>query len=266
MRNPPDRAVAVFRYQQGAVMRDGHANGPPPYLGIVDDKAGDKVLVLAGRHSVLEANPDHLVARAFGPVPRAVLGCEPITAIFQWKCSAVVECQPERRRVRLNENVGNGDFALQVRTFAGVPRVWVAADIEPGPAVERPFAHPGNVVRHQIVSHPVTLIGGAIHIAVCGMDGETHTITDTGREDTGAFSIGIERQHGGAVGLARPARAERVFIATRSQSSRRASDTLSVIALRTDRYQHPLVVGGGDNVPGRVSVAMRQSGDDGFRF
>src|ERR1700687_1696242 len=135
MRNPPDRAVAVFRHQQCTVMRYGYADGPPPYLGIVDDKAGDKILVLAGRHSVLEANPDHLITRAFGPVPRAVLGCEPITAIFQRKCRAVVERQPKRRRMRLNENVGNGYFALQVGTFAGVPRVFVASDIEPGPAV-----------------------------------------------------------------------------------------------------------------------------------
>ena len=77
-------------------------------------------------------------------------------------------------------------------------------------------------------------------------------------KDTGALSIGIECQHGGAASLARPACAERVFNAPRSQSSRRASDSLSVIALRTDRYQHPLVVVGEGNVPGRVPVAMRQ--------
>ena len=123
-------------------MRCGYANGPPPYLGIVDDKAGDKVLVLAGRHSVLEANADHLITGAFGPVPGAMLGCEPITAIFRRKRSAVVECQPKRRRVRLYEYVGNGDFALQVWTFAGVPRVFVAADIEPGPA-RTPLRAPG---------------------------------------------------------------------------------------------------------------------------
>src|ERR1700737_2456370 len=168
-----------------------------------------------------------------------MLGREPITSIFGRKRAAVVECKPEGSRVRLDENVGNGDFALQIRTFADVPRIFVAADIEPGPPVERTFVHPSNVVRHQIVSETVALIGGAIQISTCGMNCETHTIADTGGKDAKAFSIGIEHQHACAVGLASPTCAERVFVTPRLQSSCRASDRLCVIAGGTDSYQHP---------------------------
>src|SRR6266852_7387274 len=105
-----------------------------------------------------------------------MLGCEPITPIFGRKCTAVVECDSKRSRVRLDENVGNGDFSLQIRPFAGVPWIFVAADVEPGPAVERTFVHARNVVRHQIVSHAVALIGGAIYVPGGGMNRETHAI------------------------------------------------------------------------------------------
>src|SRR6202011_1193823 len=110
---------------------------------------------------------------------------------------------------------------------AGVPRIFVAADIEPGPPVERTFAHARNVVRHQIVSHAVALIGGAIHVSVCGMNCETHTIANTGCKDARALSVGIEHQHGCAVGLGSPARAERMFADPRLRYSCRASHPFS---------------------------------------
>src|SRR4051812_41617067 len=69
VRDPPDRAVAVFGYEQRAVMRHGDADRPPPYFGIADHEASDEILVFARRDSVLETDPDHLVAGAFRPVP-----------------------------------------------------------------------------------------------------------------------------------------------------------------------------------------------------
>src|SRR5450755_3130724 len=69
MRNPPDRAVAVFGHQQRAVMCDGHADRPSPDLGVVDDKAGCEILVFPGGYSILQTNTDDFVARALGSVP-----------------------------------------------------------------------------------------------------------------------------------------------------------------------------------------------------
>src|ERR1700716_3496942 len=159
-----------------------------------------------------------------------MLGREPIAPVFGRKRTAVVECKPKGSRVRLDQNIGNADFPLQVRTFAGVTRIFVASDIEPGPPVERTFAHPRDVVRHQIVSHPVALIGRAIQISTYGMNCEADTIADAGGKDAKTFSIRIEHQHACAVDLASPTCAERVFAGPRLQTSWRASHPFSVIA------------------------------------
>src|SRR5438132_2475267 len=72
----PDRAVAVLGNQKRAVPRDGDSDGPPPDLPVVDDEAGDEVLIFAGRNSVPEPDTDHLVAGSLRPVPGAMLGGE----------------------------------------------------------------------------------------------------------------------------------------------------------------------------------------------
>src|SRR3982074_2018224 len=109
-----------------------------------------------------------------------MLGGKSIAAIFRWKCIPVVEGEPKRSRVRLDQNVGNGGFPLQIRPFADAPRIFVAADIEPRPAVECPFAHTRDVIRHQIVSRAVAFIGRAIQVSVGWMNSETNAIADTG--------------------------------------------------------------------------------------
>src|SRR5579863_2668661 len=83
VRDAPDRAVAVFRDEQRAVVRDRHADGTSPYLGIVDDKTDHEIFVFAGWNAVLRPDADHLVAGAPGPVPRSMLGGETIAAIFR---------------------------------------------------------------------------------------------------------------------------------------------------------------------------------------
>ena len=125
MRDPPDRAAGILRHQQGAVMRNGHANGSSPHLGIADDKAGHEILVFAARRAVLETDANDLVARALRPVPRAMLGGEPVTAILRGERIGVIEHKPKRGRVSLDENVGSGDLALEIGTLAGVVRIFV---------------------------------------------------------------------------------------------------------------------------------------------
>src|ERR1700676_3347786 len=176
MRNPPDRAVAVFRHQQRAVVCNGDTDRPSPHLGIVDHKPGDEILVLAGGDPVLETNANDLVARAPGSVPRAVLGGKAVADMVGGKCIAVVEYEAERSRMGLDQNVGSGNLPLQIGALAGVPWILVAADIEPGPTVECAVAHPGHIIRYQIVSHAVAFVGRAIDIASPGMNGEADAI------------------------------------------------------------------------------------------
>src|ERR1700689_5219431 len=204
-------------------MGDGDPDGAAPYLGVVDDEAGYEILIFAGRPAVLEANAEPLVAGAQRPVPRAVLGRETVAGIFGGKRIAVVEGQSERGRVRLEQDIRNGDLSFQIGTLAGVVRILIAADIVPGPAVERALAYPGNVVRHQIVAQTVAFIGRAIEVAGLGVNGKPHAIADTGGEYARILAVGIEHEHISAIALAPPACAERVLACPGRQSTRRLS-------------------------------------------
>src|SRR6476469_7088659 len=170
-----------------------------------------------------------------------MLGRKSVAGIFGRKGVAGIECETQRRRVRLNENVGHGDFALEIRPLAGVVRIFMVADIEPGPAIKRALTHPGDVIGHQIISQTVALVGRAIEVASLGMNGKADAITDAGGENAGVLPVGIEHQDVGATALASPAGAGWLLVDPLWQSTRRASHTLPVIAGGTHRYQHALV-------------------------
>src|ERR1700722_19000988 len=104
----PDRAVTVLRDQERAVARDRDADRASPHIGIAGDKAGHEVLIFAGRNAVLHTDADHLIARALRTIPGAVLGGKAVAAIFRRECAAFVERQPERGRMRLDQDVWNG--------------------------------------------------------------------------------------------------------------------------------------------------------------
>src|SRR6478672_1534950 len=87
----PHRAVSVLADEESAVMRHRHADGARPNRGVVHDEAGHEVLIFAGRHPVLQACADHLVAGPFLPVPRAVLGRKRIPAVLRGKLVAIVD-------------------------------------------------------------------------------------------------------------------------------------------------------------------------------
>src|SRR5438045_4816510 len=59
--------------------------------------------------------------------------------------------------VGLEEDVRDRDPVPQVRPLALVPRVLVAADIVPGPAVEGALLDVGGVVRDEVVAQAVAL-------------------------------------------------------------------------------------------------------------
>ena len=52
----------------------------------------------------------------------------------------------------LDQDVGDGDLVLQVRPLATMSRIFVSAQIVPGPAVERAGTHARNEVGDQVVA------------------------------------------------------------------------------------------------------------------
>jgi hypothetical protein len=60
--DPPDRAVAVVRHQERAILCYGDSHWAPPSVVIVDDEAGHKVFVLAGGDAVFQDHPNDLAS------------------------------------------------------------------------------------------------------------------------------------------------------------------------------------------------------------
>ena len=84
---------------------------------------------------------------------------------------ALVEGKAEGRGVRLKQHVRDRDFALEIGTCAAPrPRVFMVADVVPGPAVERARLDRRDVIRRQIVAKQIAFIGGAEHGASSWLD------------------------------------------------------------------------------------------------
>src|SRR5579871_2083726 len=96
---------------------------------------------------------------------------EAIAAVFLWEIAAVIEGEPQRSRMRLDQHIRGGDLVLQVWPLPGMMGILMATDVIPGPAVKAAFAHATNVVGHQVVAEPVALIGGAPGHAGRRLDG-----------------------------------------------------------------------------------------------
>src|SRR4029077_1527220 len=157
----PDRAAAVLGNEQGAVAGAGHADRPSPHRTVVDDKAGDEILVFAGRRATLHDHANDFVAGALGSIPRTMLGGKDTAPIVRRKLRSVVDRHAERGRMRFNQNVGQRYLVLKVGALAAVMRIFIPADVIPRPAEEGAFAHPRDVIGRQVVAEVVALVGRA---------------------------------------------------------------------------------------------------------
>ncbi len=190
----PQRAVAVLGEQQRAVMRRRHANRTAPHAVGIGDEAGDEILVAAVRHAVAQVDPYDFIAGAVAAVPGSVQRHEGVALVVARKCrdaGAGVEGHAERRRVRLDQHIRDGDVANEVGAFALVPRVLVVADIVPRPAVEFSLLHPGDVVGGKIVAEAVALVGGTPQ-GVRRRDRQADAVAQAGGEYLRVVTVRVE--------------------------------------------------------------------------
>src|SRR6516164_4469240 len=103
--------------------------------------------------------------------------------------------------MRLDQHVGHHDLALEVRPLTLVARILVRADIVPGPAVEAAVAHPRDVVRRQVVTERIALVGRAPQVSAAGLHRKPDTVADARREYPAVLALRIEYQHVGTVGF-----------------------------------------------------------------
>ena len=156
-----------------------------------------------------------------------MLGGKGAAAEFGAKLLAGIERHAERGRVRLQQHVGHDDLVLEVGPRALVARILVRADVIPGPAVETALAHPGDVIGRQVVAETVALVGRAPQIAGGRVHGDADAVADAGREHLLVFSLRIEHEDAGAVGLVAPGGAGRMLL-------------LPLVARRRVKPAHPL--------------------------
>ena len=80
-------------------------------------------------------------------------------------------------------------------------RILVAADIEPRPAIEGAFAHPGYKIRHEVVSEAVALVDRAPELAGPGLHRHSNAVAQTRRIERLVLSLGREGEHKGTADI-----------------------------------------------------------------
>ena len=122
--------------------------------------------------------------------------------------------------MRLQQHVGRYHFAFQLGMLALLPRILVAAHVEPGPAVKPARLNVRDVIRHQVIAQPVAFIYRGPQFACSGIHRDTHRIANAIRIHPRSAAIRIELQNIGAMEFLR--------IVIR----------IVVVGMRADGYKH----------------------------
>src|SRR6266498_326891 len=138
VRHSPDFLPAVVDHQQGSVANHPHADRPPPHLlaRLIGDPAGEEVFVAYFRLALLERDADDFVSAALRAVPRAVQRDERVAHVLLGKHLARVKLDAERRRMRLDQHVGDGGPLDQIHARILEARVERLAYVSIEPAVK----------------------------------------------------------------------------------------------------------------------------------
>jgi len=133
--------------------------------------------------AVAERHADDLIAGERGAVPRSVQGDEGVAAALRREHRAAVEQHAEGRGVRFDEQGRVDALRHEVAPFAGVPRIFVRADVRIRPAVERAVADVGDVVGNEIVAETVAFIDRGPERAALRLECQADGIAKSARED-----------------------------------------------------------------------------------
>jgi len=200
--NSPHDAVEVVGHQQRAVRRDCDAGGLPADgafgTGIADEP-GHEVFVYAGRTALDPPHAEHFVPGQDSPVPRAMTRDEDVAAILRRELRPVIECEPHRRGVRLEQHVGDDDRRSQLGMPAGKRRILIRAGIEPRPAVESAALDRRDEVGRQVVADQVAFVDRGPQVARHRIDADARRVANTGSVDVQRAALGRRFENVGAV-------------------------------------------------------------------
>src|SRR5205807_379231 len=117
------------------------------------------------------------------------------------KLPAVIKGHVHRSRMGLQQNVWHADAVAQGGFLRGMTRILIAANIEPRPAIEGAFAHPGYKIGHKVVSKAVALVDGAPQLAGPGLHRHSDAVAQTRRIERLVLSLGREGEHKGTTSI-----------------------------------------------------------------
>src|ERR1700733_15872448 len=102
-----------------------------------------------------------------------MLRCENVSLVFGWELLPGIESELQRCVVRLQKNVRHNHFVLQFGMFAFMPRILMAADVPPGPAVKSSFLNVRDVIRNQVIAERTAFVEGAPQFSRIRIDGDS---------------------------------------------------------------------------------------------
>src|SRR5262249_13582021 len=110
-----------------------------------------------------------------------MLGGKNRAAIVRRKLRAVIDRHPERGGMRLDKSIRHWSLVLEFRLRAAMLRIFIGADVVPGPAVERALAYARDIIGRHVVAQSVAFVGRAPQRAV-RRDGRADAVAQPGGE------------------------------------------------------------------------------------
>src|SRR5713101_9532068 len=124
-------------------------------------------------------------------------------------------------------------------------RIFIGAQIVPGPAVESAVTHARNEVGDEIVAEIVALVGRAPEVAGQLVHGEPDAVSQPAREHSLIPALRVKHEYGRAIGLVAPRAAQTMLrFPTCDRSGIAFAYALPIIRCRSDRDEHLAAVFG----------------------
>src|SRR6185295_1440513 len=178
----PHGVAHVIGDQQRTARIQRHAHRAAPGLTLVADESRQHILRHSLRLAFGEGHEHHLVSRRGLAIPRPVLADEHAVVEPLRKRGLAGVHQAQCRDVRAQGVVGRQRLRHQVRALRLDALVDVLAVVAVRPAVERALLHRGQVVRHEIVTELVSLVGHGPQVTVDRLPGHAIRVAQAGGE------------------------------------------------------------------------------------
>src|SRR5215207_7446891 len=135
---------------------------------------------------------------------------EGVAPVFIGKVLAIVEGDAERSRMSLEEHIGDGHLGCKVGAVPLAARIFIAADVVPGPAVKLSLSDFGSIFEGHVVAELIALIDNAPRRAGSRVDRHPRAIAQTGGKYLLVFAVRIDDENIGPALFGVPGSTERM--------------------------------------------------------